>query len=157
MMRGPKGLAPLVPAARFVGSACLAYVIGAMLVQGGFLLPEDWTVTIGYSVASLGFGSALIGVLCAHPTGIVTRTLSSRLLKTFGKYSYGIYVVHLPIVILLMTPPGDYFELPAAAAYLLHLVVTIALSFAVALLSWYVIELPFLRLKSGFTDRQDAA
>jgi peptidoglycan/LPS O-acetylase OafA/YrhL len=121
-----------------------------MVVEGGLLLGKSSTVTLGFSVASLGFGSALVGALAARPGSIPTRVLTSRVLRTFGKYSYGLYVVHLPIVLILMAPPGGYFDLPGTVAYLLHLAVVVGLSFAAALVSWHLIELPFLNLKSGF-------
>jgi peptidoglycan/LPS O-acetylase OafA/YrhL len=50
-----------------------------------------------------------------------------------------------------------YVATPGTAAYLVHLIVTIGLSFAVAIASWYVIELPFLRLEGRFIDRPSSA
>jgi peptidoglycan/LPS O-acetylase OafA/YrhL len=164
LARGPRGLAPLLPAARVIGIACLATVIGAMVVRGAFELSDDWTVTLGFSVASLGFGSALVGALSARPGGPVDRLLSCAPLRTLGKYSYCIYVVHLPIVVSLAVPPGfghlalfGYTAMPSTAAYFVHLAVAIALSLAVAFASWYLLELPFLRLKRRFADPAPAS
>jgi len=152
LIRGPKGLAFMVPAARFVGSLCALYVVYLMITAGGFLLRGNWTTTIGFSVASLGFGCALICVLSSRSDGLVTRVLTSRLLTVFGKYSYALYVVHLPIVILLMVPDGSNAGRSGTVVYLFYLSVTIGLSFMVALVSWYLLERPFLRLKSRFVD-----
>ena len=162
LMRGPRGLAPLIPVARIVGGACLACVIGAMLVGGGGLvLWEEWTVTLGFSVISLGFGSALVAALSARPTGVVSRVLGSVPLRVLGKYSYALYVVHLPIVVLLMNVQFSfgrsaffgYVAMPGTASYLFDLAATIGLSFTAAIVSWHAIERPFLRLKSRFVDR----
>jgi peptidoglycan/LPS O-acetylase OafA/YrhL len=159
VMRGPRGLAPLVPIARVLGSACLLYVVAAMVVSGAFVLWQDWTVTLGFSVASLGFGCALIGALSTSPSSFVSRVLASSPLRVLGKYSYCLYVVHLPIVVSLTAPRGSgdlalfgSVAMHPALAYLVHLAVTIGLSLAVAIASWYVIELPFLRLKRHFVD-----
>jgi peptidoglycan/LPS O-acetylase OafA/YrhL len=164
LARGPRGLAPIVPAARLVGGACLLTVVAAMIVRGAFELSDDWTVTAGFSVASLGFGSALIGAVCARPGGAVDRMLSWAPLRTLGKYSYCIYVVHLPIVVSLAVPPGfghlalfGYVAMDSTAAWLVHAAVTIGLSLAVAFVSWYLLELPFLRLKGRFADPPPAA
>jgi peptidoglycan/LPS O-acetylase OafA/YrhL len=159
LARGPRGLAPLLPAARVIGIACLASVIVAMVLRGAFELSDDWTVTLGFSVASLGFGSVLVGALSARRGGLVDRLLSCAPLRTLGKYSYCIYVVHLPIVVSLAVPPGfghlalfGYTAMPSTAAYFVHLAVAIALSLTVAFASWYLLELPFLRLKRRFAD-----
>lgn len=153
LLRGPKGLAFMVPVARGVGSVCALYVIHQMVTTGGFLLRGEWTTTLGFSVASLGFGSALIGVLSARSDGMVTRVLTSRVLTIFGKYSYALYVVHLPIVIFLMVPNGRNALWSGTAVYLWHVALTIGLSFAVALVSWQVLEAPFLRLKGRFVEQ----
>jgi len=82
---------------------------------------------------------------------------SPRVLRTFGKYSYALYVVHLPVVILLMVPPGGYFGVSGTATYLIYFVVMVGLSFAVALARWHLIELPFLKLKREFADGSGSA
>ena len=153
LLRGPKGLAFMVPVARVVGSVCVLYVVHQMVTTGGFLLRGQWTTTLGFSVASLGFGSALIGVLSARSDGIVVRALTTRVLTVFGKYSYALYVVHLPIVIFLMVPDGRNALWSGTMVYLWYVFLTIGLSFAVALLSWHVLEAPFLRLKTRFEDK----
>lgn len=157
LVRGSKGLAPFVPIARVVGSVCALYVVALMFVAGGFLLRADLTLTLGFSVASLGFGSALILVLVAASDEWVTRLLSARVLRTFGKYSYALYVVHLPIVIFLMVPNGANPGIPRTAVYFWHLALTIGLSFAVAFVSWHLLEQPFLRLKKRFGGDSDVA
>jgi peptidoglycan/LPS O-acetylase OafA/YrhL len=164
LLRGPRGLAPLVPAARAIGAASLVCVAGAMVVRGAFELSDAWTVTAGFSVASLGFGSALVGALSARPGGAVDRILSSAPLRTLGKYSYCIYVVHLPIVVSLAVPRGyghlalfGYAAMPATAAWLVHLAAVLGLSLAVAFASWHLLELPFLRQKRRFADPEPAA
>lgn len=157
LLRGPKGLAHWLPVARGVGSICALYVVYQMVTTGGFLLRGEWTTTLGFTVASLGFGSALIGVLTAGPDGYVRRVLASPVLTTFGKYSYALYVVHLPIVILLMKPDGGNALWSGTAVYFWHVALTIGLSLVVAFVSWHVLELPFLRLKARFVDEEPAS
>ena len=155
LLRGPNGLRSILPVARVVGGLCAIYVVAAMVMTGGFLLRNDWTLTIGFSVASLGFGSALVGILSARSGGLTTRVLSNPILGRFGKYSYALYVVHLPIVIWLMVPNGANPGWSGTALYFRHLGVTIALSFAVAFISWHVLEYPFQKLKSRFGESRD--
>ena len=154
LFRGPKGLTLMVPAARVVGSLCVIYVVHSMVTTGGFLLRGPWTSTLGFSVASFGFGSALILVLSSRSEGILVRALSGRVLRTFGKYSYALYVVHLPIVILLMVPNGSNAGWSGTAIYFWYLSMTVGLSFVAALVSWHALEYPFLRLKSRFVNER---
>lgn len=164
LIREPSGLAPLIPVARVLGCACLLYVVAAVFVGGPLLLWDGWTLTLGFSVMSLGFGSALVGALAARPAGVTHRVLASWPLRMLGKYSYALYVVHLPIVVVLMnmqigfgrTALFGYVPTPGTASYLFDLVATIGLSFTVAIVSWHLIEQPFLRLKSRFVDREAA-
>lgn len=96
--------------------------------------------------------AALIAATLTLPLGHPVRTLSrGRTLRTFGKYSYCLYVVHYPlenvvsrIVPKLGLPHPFGSTLPEAVAFGLLLV---GLSFAVALLSWRLLEQPALRLK----------
>lgn len=155
LARGPRGLAPLVPAARILGGACLLYLTTTIVMHGSLVLWDHRTVTIGFSVASLAFGCGLVTILCVSPQSIANRLLSSAPLRTFGKYSYALYVFHLPIVVLLQSTIR--IDMPGSVPYLMFLFAVTVLSLLVSLVSWYVIELPFLRLKRYFTDEPDAA
>jgi peptidoglycan/LPS O-acetylase OafA/YrhL len=78
------------------------------------------------------------------------RVLEFPFLKTMGKYSYGLYLLH----------PFSWWILPcgkfAASPFIVKASVLICLagiSFALARIAWVLIERPFLRLKSGFVAR----
>ena len=47
LMRGPRGLAPLVPVARVLGGACLLYVLAVMVVRGGGIMVWPLFHTLG--------------------------------------------------------------------------------------------------------------
>ena len=99
--------------------------------------------TVGYTLWALLFGALLIRVIYS-PRGRMARCFQASPLMATGKISYGLYVVHFPVIYLLTSLGGASWSfLPFAAA-------TIALSFALALLSWQLIERPLLRLKRHF-------
>jgi peptidoglycan/LPS O-acetylase OafA/YrhL len=65
----------------------------------------------------------------------------------FGKYgdlSYGIYILHFPVIQWLVSI-GLYRESPSGA-----LAVTIAVVLALAFASWHLVEKPFLRKTSHY-------
>ena len=76
-------------------------------------------------------------------------------LRNIGKYSYAIYLFHLPVVLLLhqwVTPVileslGATTVVSGTAVYLADQVLLFCLSYGLAWLSWRVIETPFLNLK----------
>lgn len=73
-------------------------------------------------------------------------------LRFVGRYSYGMYLWHLPIVVFLSARvfPGGRPRLlfgTAAPWQLAFTLLVFAATLAAALASWHLIELPFLRLK----------
>ena len=75
-------------------------------------------------------------------------------LQFFGRYSYAIYVFDG-----LFKPAYDgwavRWPLAGTAGYLTLLMATTAITTACAMLSWRVLERPFLRLKPRFEHRPD--
>jgi len=110
--------------------------------------------TVGFTSLALFFGSLLTLAITSAEGSVLKRLLCSRLLKFFGRYSYGLYVFHHPIVLVLrqfFTAP-DFptvfgSQLPGLAVYA---AVAGSASLAIALLSWHFYETPFLMLKEKF-------
>ncbi len=129
---------------QFIGK--LAYILiplSILLVL--FDLPLQLTGLV-YGVGS----AALVGVA-------ITRSvppLRIAWLRSFGKYSYGLYVLHyllhgaLPVVVDRLGPlPFALISIPGG----------IALSYGAAWVSWKILEEPFLRLKGNFNYRFGSA
>lgn len=79
------------------------------------------------------------------PFQLITR---SSVLQYFGQISYGIYLYHMPIPILLgifMTKMGVLISSP-----MLHLTILVAITVLVSAVSFRFIEKPFLKLKALF-------
>jgi peptidoglycan/LPS O-acetylase OafA/YrhL len=76
-------------------------------------------------------------------------------LRSFGKYSYGIYVLHYPVVILLqmggerITTRFSWLH-SSGGLLLLRIVLGFGLSYAAALLSWNLLEKRVLQFKERF-------
>ncbi|MGH2966075.1 MAG: acyltransferase family protein [Solirubrobacterales bacterium] len=93
-------------------------------------------------VSFVGFG--LVAALVVLPavfgdgrTGLPRRVLAHPLIAWIGLISYGIFLWHFAIA----------EEIARDMPYVLALVVTLALSVAVAAVSYYVVERPILRFK----------
>lgn len=80
--------------------------------------------------------------------------LDSRLLQTTGRFSYGLYIVHVPLItvayVLGITPASIGVRLGSFGGLVAYSILMFLLSFAVAWLSWHLFEKRFLRFKRHF-------
>lgn len=111
----------------------------------------DWVDVFIEPTSSIMFGALLLLAL----SGSMARLWEHPFLTFFGKYSYGIYVIHyliLPALFALM-PPEHFYAwagMPIIGQLMFYLY-AIGVSAGLALLSWYLVEVRFLRLKRHFT------
>lgn len=125
-------------------------------------LPE--VQTVGLTVLALFFGAILIRAVAASKREIedpsvkrskLVRLFESPLLRSFGKYSYAMYLFHLPLRALVrdsvltnkLLPTVGGTQVPAQVAFT---VVCIAITYAAAWLSWNLYEKHWLALKRYF-------
>lgn len=98
------------------------------------------------TVASVGS----IAWVVTDPRGVLARLLSIRPLVWLGKISYGLYLWHVPIYVLL-TPAF------LGVSYYATQAVRILATVIVATASYYLLERPFLNLKRRYERRPDLA
>lgn len=166
----PGGIAALARPAKWVGAIAGAFLVGMYVWNRGFFHPympykphvthlDGGMVvqTVGYSLLGLFFGAVLIRAILASPDSLFGRIFNSLGLQFFGKYSYGIYVIHGLIHPLLhhhlppaaMPKGGGMFFLALAG----RIALGTAVSVAGALLTWHLYEKHFLKLKRFFEYR----
>jgi peptidoglycan/LPS O-acetylase OafA/YrhL len=95
---------------------------GPFLYEGGFLL-------VGLSTA------AVVAVTVGRPRDLLTRALSWSPLRYTGRISYGLYLYHWPIFLVLTVPRTGLSPFPL-------LLLRFAVTFAAADLSYRLIEKP---------------
>jgi peptidoglycan/LPS O-acetylase OafA/YrhL len=103
------------------------------------LLDGNSTLTVGVS----GFAMMSLGALALclyHP---ISKWFSNPILRAFGKYSYGIYVLHV-IILSFVLPLREKF------GTILFVLFFIPLAFCAGWLSWHLFEAHFLKLKRFF-------
>jgi peptidoglycan/LPS O-acetylase OafA/YrhL len=152
IMRGNDGPATLQRLARtlcpvilLVAAALAVYLKGWR--QYGFLIQ-----TLGYSLTA-GVWAILLIFTLVEPRW--TRAFSAPWLRFLGKYSYGIYIIHA-FVFDYLTRLFNFAAAPnlSLRQAFLHgasfVILAFTLSILAAMLSWRVLEQPFLRLKAFF-------
>jgi peptidoglycan/LPS O-acetylase OafA/YrhL len=117
------------------GATLVAFVV---LVR----LSDGWLYYGGLTLAALAT-AFLIAALVVAPDSAAGRLLSLSALRGLGRISYGLYLWHWPVFLILN--PGEL-----GLAWLPAQVVRISVSIAVAIASYFLIERPFLRLRHRF-------
>jgi peptidoglycan/LPS O-acetylase OafA/YrhL len=173
LIRTPEGLTRLRTAARWILPVAALIWLGLMLYLRGWWQYGGLAQTIGYTVTIFFYGSFLV---VAVSSTRITSILSGRALRFFGKYSYGIYVFH--VFALFFFAPffalGDFSRYSIIHAFtpdqsfvverrlwllldgLLYVVVAVGASVAMSLISWHILEEPFLRLKRYFPMKNES-
>jgi len=110
---------------------------------------------IGFTLIAVTSASMLVAALTGAERQWWPWLLTAGWLRAFGKYSYCLYLIHLPIMRLVR----EYVFEPTEHAWLAALpwlgqvmfyVIAIAPAFLLARLSWAMFEAPILRLKEKF-------
>jgi len=113
------------------------------------------------------FGFTIVGVSCAALIAMALRAKSktqrifeNKTLRFFGKYSYGLYVFHYCVHGVFSSPirafMNEHFH-SKALAVLAGACLVMAITLAIALLSYHFYEAPFLKLKKYFSYNERAS
>jgi peptidoglycan/LPS O-acetylase OafA/YrhL len=105
----------------------------------------------GYTIAGL-FSAALIGVFVTHSQeNLVRRFFQNPILVMMGRYSYSMYLFHIPVALILL----DVFwhsEMRGWKPYILYIITTYILTWIIAVFTWNFLEKHMLSLKKYFDN-----
>jgi peptidoglycan/LPS O-acetylase OafA/YrhL len=144
----------LAAAARLFWLAVLpvaGYVAGFQLL--GFAQRQVFKQSVGYTILAVGFAVlVLYSVLTDGRPSWQQAGLCSNPLRLLGKYSYGIYVLHVPIFYFLNQLARHLPSSVRQAVWLDYLlaIVKFVTAFGVASLSYDFFEKRFLAMKDRF-------
>ncbi len=151
------------PRVRRVAPWLVAASAGAVAVvwvhQGGLFGGDPVVQVWAFGPLAAGFGALLVLAVDPAPASRLSRILSRPWLRGAGKYGYGLYVLHYPIFLALEAAGFTALALASVlgsriAGMAAFAAVAGAATFAAALLSWNLLERPFLRLKDLVPYRQ---
>jgi peptidoglycan/LPS O-acetylase OafA/YrhL len=128
-----------VPAAMFLAAVVLVFPFD------GAGTPYRIALT-AVAVAS----AVIVGATYLSGQGRIARALTAPWLRWVGMRSYGLYLWHYPVILVVTAADVVSFTLPKQ-------VLEVALSVAVAAASYRWIEAPFLRRRERFPGRNRAA
>ena len=110
--------------------------------------------TIGFTLLCAVYGALLVWVLGAPATSWRARCFEMKWLRSFGRYSYAMYLFHFFVGIMVVNifTPGNYPQ-NFALAQLCFWLLAIGVTYALARASWLLLEGPVLRWKRFFPYR----
>jgi peptidoglycan/LPS O-acetylase OafA/YrhL len=164
LMRMPQtaqGLAR-VPGSLYLAGIALLFVTGVS--TGRFSTDNPVGETVGYTLLAISVALLLLAAFCSAPKisttpprpvlAAVGRVLGGKLMRSVGRYSYAMYIFHLPLHVFIGAPLVSRLApavTPGIAACYMAMVV--ALCYVTAALSYHGFEKHFLRLKPAFAPR----
>lgn len=134
---------------------CLWLFLSLAIIAGGFanVLPLQLLhspLIVATSLAIVCSGMVCVAFLERNSAAPLQKILRFPALVFCGKYSYGMYVFHVPLLWLLARFLTARKPAASYPAFVLLSVCTVALTIAVAKLSFDYFEAPFLRWKTKF-------
>jgi peptidoglycan/LPS O-acetylase OafA/YrhL len=114
-------------------------ILAALVGVGSPLLVRTDAFHFAVGYAAVGLGTAVVIAACLVGQRIAS-VLETQPLVWVGGISYGLYLWHLPVY-------GAVFKFGGAFPYPVQAVIAVALSLAIAALSYRLVEKRFLRLK----------
>lgn len=145
----------LAKGARTTALVALAGIVVVIIESGDSWWWNPLMQQVGFTLIAFTSASMLVAALTRPEQTWWPWLLSMGWLRAFGKYSYCLYLIHLPVMRVIreyVFEPMDYAWLVAAPwlGQVLFYVIAIAPAFLLARLSWTMFEAPILKLKERF-------
>jgi len=107
--------------------------------------------TVGCTLIAIACGALLL--LSLREGSRLQRLLSFPALRACGKYSYGLYLYHLPLSVALHPLKGFYVARSHSAAIgsVIYVASSLSVNLIVAMISYRLVEAPIMKLKSHFS------
>jgi peptidoglycan/LPS O-acetylase OafA/YrhL len=130
---------------------CAVLLLTMFLVLHGFEVPNPIVSTVGFSL--FGILSASLIAMILRAGSLSAQFFSNSALRFFGRYSYGLYVYHYSIAGLISLPLRTWFvnhNVHKALALTASALIIGVISTVIAVLSYQLFEIRFLKLKKYF-------
>jgi peptidoglycan/LPS O-acetylase OafA/YrhL len=131
-------------------------ILGLFVLTHGFNDYDGRVIVVGYASLALFFASVVSIAVDGSLSPPFLKLLTSRPLRACGRVSYGMYLLHWPLVAFSVPTLERWQEaaspMTGIAVGLGVLVVGIGVTYVLAEVSFRFVENPFLRLKERFHE-----
>ena len=154
-LRSPREDARLKRSLLLAAALAAFGLLAVRIADGDLFFWSRNMATYGYTLIVVLFGVLLIQVVLGR-SSLLTSILSNGFMTRCGKYSYALYMFHVPVASLLyplVMRALDRFKpmIGYEAIFLVFFFLSFALSWGIAVSSWYLFEKRILALKRYFT------
>ena len=134
------------------GAIILARVLNPRCTVGPGDTPTFFMNTFELTLVGIFFAACIGLAVASHQQTLGHRLLASSFLRFFGKYSYCLYICHLPVIVIFAKAGLNSAHLAGKLhSELLSVLavdgVAFAASIMIAFLSWHLYEKQWLKLK----------
>jgi peptidoglycan/LPS O-acetylase OafA/YrhL len=133
----------------------LVPLVSLALATRGLDSNDVLTQTAGHTILSVAFTALIAASVVAPRDTILHRVMAVSPMRSLGRYSYGMYVLHLPLhafwLAPVLAPRLEALNAPGTAAGYIGCVAFAAYAAAVA--SYHLLEVRVLGLKHRFAPR----
>ena len=146
-------------AARVEGASKMIFAVCALAVAILFSVSGTSSMSLpvsiaGFSLLSLLFSAVLTITISAKPS-VIKAICNHAVLRAAGKYSYAMYILHPSVRRVLLDKITPHISIPTLFGsdlprQIFVYAVGFGATFVLALISWYVIESHFIKLKDRF-------
>ncbi|MEO8017825.1 MAG: acyltransferase [Pseudomonadota bacterium] len=135
---------------RWLMFGIVAVMLVAAIGTHTFAVYDPRTLLLGHSLLAAAFALLMPCVMLELPGGFrfLQRALEMPWMRQIGRYSFAMYVLHMPILLVFGRAIRDGVAVTGSAAPLVYTLIVVLLSFLAGLLSYHLLEKHFLRLKS---------
>jgi peptidoglycan/LPS O-acetylase OafA/YrhL len=135
-----------------LGTILLGRILNPRCTVGPGDTPTFFMNTFELTLAGIFFAAWIAIAVASHRESLGHRLLASPFLRFFGKYSYCLYVSHLPVIVIFAKAGLNSTHLATRLHSELRSVlavngVALAVSIMIALASWHLYEKQWLKLK----------
>lgn len=139
-------------------AATAALLLALLVYHRGPSHEGAWMQSAGYTLFDGLFASLVVAVTFGPQPPVLSRMLSGSVLRTLGKYSYGLYVIHSVVLrVLLQSATGTALwkrlvpgSLPPLARFGVEVAVSLAVVAVLTYASWHLLEKRALAFKRLF-------
>jgi peptidoglycan/LPS O-acetylase OafA/YrhL len=125
-------------------------LVATALFSHSYSVYDSRTLIVGQTLLACAFALLIVSV-GSIPSGrfghFLRRAFETRWLRTVGRYSFAMYVFHMPILVAYGDSLHSALSFAGSATPLLFALSAIVLSFLAGLVSYHLLEKHFLRLK----------
>lgn len=128
--------------------------------RGQLYLYDGWVQIVGFTPIVLLFGLVVLNVATSGPQSLIHRAFAMPVLTGLGRYSYALYIFHVPVGQLLLRHAQVETAVPqmfgsALPQILFFILVAFSISMVGALVTWNLFEKRFLKLKDVLALREE--